>query len=835
MNHTTQSRTGKFLLTLIGLTLSMGALAQEPLFEQVGPPDAVNLPAHAVAGQNVRINRRALQSPSLSIELFGETYVAQRSHIDRRKAGQTVWVGHLQGNPGDTVILTLKGNAISGMIQRGPEMYRIGASSAAGNRLYMLDLELLPLEDVGGLPDGGGGAYSNSVQAESNTVQDLLVVYNQNACNSAGSCVQLEADIVTAVADINTAYTESGVNITMNLAGTHFTNYSGTSSGTALSDLAGTSDGQMDEVHGVRDSVGADMVSLVYTSSDSCGRGYVNSSPSSAFSVVTESCVVGNRSLAHELGHNQGAYHDRAQHGGGTPGAYHYGYRRCNDGGSDDFGSPYFRTFMSYSCSGSPRVGRVSNPNVNYSGVPQGVDPAVDPARGAWNARTLNESAIYVAGFRDAPATNPPNAPSGLVATANGSDTIDLDWLDNSGDETSFVVQSSPDGAGWSDLAALAANTTSYSDNGLAPETTRHYRVRAENGAGASGYSNAASDTTAPLPPSVEDVANGEVAIKGSVSGSYTATHSAGGAVQTITESHSGGPKKARKQSYEHAWTFDVFGGAGGVVVLVDAWVSGSEGANFYYSTDGGASRSLMFTVNNNASDGGQTFALPGGTAGAVRIEVQDAEQSNGEAVDSVTVDHIVFTSYTDAGDPPAAPSAMSVTGTTSSSVSVQFTDNSEDEFGFELWRATTDPLGDCSAGSVVDTLSASDGTGLVSHTDTSAAPSTTYWYWAKSFNGAGDNGSCSNAASGTTPAGSAISLSVNGYKVKGVKTVDLTWSGAAGANVDVYREGLLELTVPNTGAYTDSTGLKGGGTLTYQVCEQGSTTNCSDPATAAF
>jgi hypothetical protein len=177
----------------------------------------------------------------------------------------------------------------------------------------------------------------------------------------------------------------------------------------------------------------------------------------------------------------------------------------------------------------------------------------------------------------------------------------------------------------------------------------------------------------------------------------------------------------------------------------------------------------------------------------------------------------------------------MSVTGTTSNSVSLQFMDNSEDEFGFELWRATSDPSGNCGAGSIIDSLGASAGTGQVSHTDNSASPSTTYWYWAVSFNGAGDNGSCSNAASGTTAAGSAISLSVNGYKVKGKKTVDLTWSGASGGTVDIYREGAFLLNTANDNAYTDSTNMNGGGSLTYEVCEQGSTTSCSDPQTAIF
>lgn len=826
--------------TLLGcafLFISFGAFAQESLFETIGPPDAVDLPEHAVAAQNVRVNRRALQSPRISIDLFGETYIAVRTHINRQKAGQTIWTGYLEGSPVDSVVLVIKGNTASGFIQHGLETYRIGAGPGIESRLFLLDLRSLPPEDGEGVPYGGGDVAQAGASTGGSTMQDLLVVYNQAACNSAdpyGDCAQLEADIVTAVADTNAAYAASGIDITLNLAATHKTVYAGSSLSEALSQLTSPTDGFMDEIHAIRDSVGADIVSLVYAG-QGCGIGYLNSSASTAFNVTDERCLVGNRSMAHEIGHNQGAHHDRQTVGGGVAGAYNYGYRRCNDGSVDDLGSPFFRTVLSYSCTSAPRVGRFSNPYLNYSGVPQGADPAVDLNRGAWNARTLNERAATVAAFRDSATTEPPSAPGSLSALAGGHDHINLAWSDLSGDETYFVVQHSLDGVSWSNIATLAANTEAVTHNGLAPESTHHYRVRAENSAGSSGYSNRASDTTDPLPASVEDLATGEVAILGAVSGSYVATHDAGSSVESISETHSGGPKKDRKQSYRHAWTFDVFGGAGGVVVSVEAWVSGSEGANFYYSLNGGASRNLMFTVDNTVPAGPQMFTLPPGTSGAVWIEVQDAEQATGESVDSVSVDHIAITSYSDAGEPPAAPSDAAVANTTANSVTVGFSDNSDDELGFELWRATASPGGNCEAGLVVDIVEPHVGMGTVTHTDSSALPQSTYWYWLRSFNGAGDNGDCSNAASGTTPAASVISLSTSGYKVKGEKIVDLAWSGAAGANVDVYRDGSLITTTTNDGTYTDNTGQNGGGTLTYEVCEEGGITSCSDSVSVAF
>ena len=83
-------------------------------------------------------------------------------------------------------------------------------------------------------------------------------------------------------------------------------------------------------------------------------------------------------------------------------------------------------------------------------------------------------------------------------------------------------------------------------------------------------------------------------------------------------------------------------------------------------------------------------------------------------------------------------------------------------------------------------------------------------------------------------PPPSSIQLSASGYKVKGVNTVALSWSGATSTSVDVYRNGTRIVTTPNDGAHTDSTGTKGGATFTYRVCNQGTST-CSADVTVRF
>ena len=99
-----------------------------------------------------------------------------------------------------------------------------------------------------------------------------------------------------------------------------------------------------------------------------------------------------------------------------------------------------------------------------------------------------------------------PAAPSSLTAAAASASQINLTWSDNSANETGFVIERCQ-GAGCGNFAALVpvgANTTSYSNTGLAASTSYSYRVAATNGAGASPYSNTASATTpGNVPPTV--------------------------------------------------------------------------------------------------------------------------------------------------------------------------------------------------------------------------------------------------------------------------------------------------------------------------------------------
>ncbi|MGD8577992.1 MAG: hypothetical protein PVI46_01620, partial [Lysobacterales bacterium] len=96
------------------------------------------------------------------------------------------------------------------------------------------------------------------------------------------------------------------------------------------------------------------------------------------------------------------------------------------------------------------------------------------------------------------------------------------------------------------------------------------------------------------------------------------------------------------------------------------------------------------------------------------------------------------------------------------------------------------------------------------------------------------DNAGGTDSTSGSVSV-SPFTLSATGTKVKGRHVIDLTWSGSGATDVDIYRDGSMIATVSNSGSYTDETGNRGGATYTYKVCEEGSSTACSNTVTVTF
>jgi len=104
---------------------------------------------------------------------------------------------------------------------------------------------------------------------------------------------------------------------------------------------------------------------------------------------------------------------------------------------------------------------------------------------------------------------NPPNAPSNLQATAVSESQIDLNWQDNADNEERFELWRKTEGEIWGLVSELPADTVSYSDTGLEPETEYFYQIRACNKDGCSKFSETASAITQPAPISPPEAPSG--------------------------------------------------------------------------------------------------------------------------------------------------------------------------------------------------------------------------------------------------------------------------------------------------------------------------------------
>lgn len=113
------------------------------------------------------------------------------------------------------------------------------------------------------------------------------------------------------------------------------------------------------------------------------------------------------------------------------------------------------------------------------------------------------EATSPVWSFTIAGSGNPPQAPTGLSATAINSTRIDLSWSNVSSESGYRIERSLNSSSGFQEIGSTSADVTSFQDSGAAPGTTYFYRVLAFSGGGPSPYSNVANATTPSTPPPV--------------------------------------------------------------------------------------------------------------------------------------------------------------------------------------------------------------------------------------------------------------------------------------------------------------------------------------------
>ncbi|MHB1455501.1 MAG: fibronectin type III domain-containing protein [Armatimonadota bacterium] len=290
------------------------------------------------------------------------------------------------------------------------------------------------------------------------------------------------------------------------------------------------------------------------------------------------------------------------------------------------------------------------------------------------------------------PATIP-IAPSDLTATAALSTEIDLQWIDNSTDETGFIIERAASASGtFTAIATVGSNVTNFTNTGLAASATYYYRICATNGAGNSGYTNTAFDTT-PAAPVTIPIAPTSLAAS-AVSGSQI------NLTWTDNSNNESGFIVERAASSSGAFT---------------AIATLGSNITTYSNTGLSASTTYFYRVcaANSAGNSAYTNTASAATSAAPVTK-------------------------------PAAPGTLAASAVSASRIDLTWTDNSNNESEFKVERAAT------SGGAF--TVIATVGSGITTYSNTGLSASTTYYYRVCATNSAGDS-AYSNMVSAATSA----------------------------------------------------------------------------------
>ena len=306
-------------------------------------------------------------------------------------------------------------------------------------------------------------------------------------------------------------------------------------------------------------------------------------------------------------------------------------------------------------------------------------------------------------------AENTPEAPSNLSASVESATSIKITWTDNSSNETGFKIERNTSGGSYSQITTVSANATNYTDTGLVSGVKYYYRVQAYNTAGNSAYSNEVETTTGETTP--EAPSNLSASAQSSTSIGIT---------WADNSSNEMGFKIERK----------TYGGNYSQITTVNA--------NTTSYTDTGLFSGVKYYYRV------QAYNTAGNSAYSNEVEATTAETT------------------------PEAPSNLSVSAQSSTSIRITWADNSNNETGFKIERKT-------SSGnySQITTVSAN----TTSYTNTGLSSNTLYYYRVRAYNSAGNSAysgedyATTNGSGSTPEAPSNLSASA-----QSATSIRITW-----------------------------------------------------------
>lgn len=316
-----------------------------------------------------------------------------------------------------------------------------------------------------------------------------------------------------------------------------------------------------------------------------------------------------------------------------------------------------------------------------------------------------------------------PAAPTALTRTVVSGTRVDLEWTDNSDNETQFAIERCA-GVGCTtfvEVGTVAADVDTYSDAALTANTTYRWRVRARNAFGTSGYTAIVTASTAgPNAPTALDVTTvSETQIDLSWTDNadnelqYIVERCAGvgcssftqlAALDSNTTAYSDltvvfGQSYTYRVRATNAVTTSAFSNEDtadtfppGAPSALSATVMGATRIDLAWTDN--ASNEIGFRIERCTGDACSNFAEIA-TVGADVTAYQDLSVAfNTGYRYRVRAYHVITgITYTNTANadtrPPATPSDLVATTVSGASISLTWTDNADDETSYEVQRCT--------------------------------------------------------------------------------------------------------------------------------------------------